>query len=294
MKNIFLTVSLFLVSCSNGGLHVENDIFNPFQKNSDQYYTHGTQFDRYIESDKEQQTYSIGQLIYTPEHKHEDATPAQLAVDRPYTGWLYGEYRDSWLDSSSDKDTLGIQLGCTGPCSFAKQTQRQVHRWLQQKLPTWDRNYTLKSEPGFILEAEKERGLYENEFIQFKGGLNSKFGNIIDNIAGNLVLNTGYNIPSFTSDPIVFKLPERETPKISAYTFIKLEQRLVAYNHFLDGSLFQDERHTVDSRVSVEEFDAGISIGYGKYAFTYRYTLFTSEWVEKKGNFGFGGFDFKW
>lgn len=282
-----------LLGCS-GAVHVENDIGALGQKNIDRYYTHGTKFSYFKETEKEKETYSIGQNIYTPSTKKPNADPAILKRDRPYTGWLYAEYRDAKIKSEYIKDIFGIQIGCTGACSFARQTQQQVHRWLNQSVPSWDRNYTLKSEPGIILEAERYYKLQENNYNDFVIYGTGKAGNIIDNAALGADFRLGFNLDKFASEPIIVKLPNEKPSSYILYFFARTEERFVPYNHFLDGSLFQSERHTVNSEKLVQEGDLGFTVGYKNYKFTYRYTLFSNEWKEKNGSFAFGGLDFAW
>lgn len=291
---------LSITGCSSGSFHVDNDYFNPFQKNSDKYYTHGTQFTYSEDSDNEHRDYSIGQTIYTPSAKHSDADAAILKNDRPYTGWLYGEYRSTKLLSDTVSETVGVQLGCTGPCSFAQNSQTTVHKAIGQDVPSWDRNYTLKSEPGFILEYEREKEInkYElyNEFSADTRAYHlSKLGNIIDSVSAGAIFRLGRNLDEELPNQIVFKAAtDKPRSPWVYYAFVKAEERGVLYNHLLEGSLFQNERHTVDAEPLVREGNTGFTVGYKKFRFTYTYTLLSNEWKERKGGFAFGGVDFSW
>lgn len=285
---------LLLAGCAHGALTTENDFFDPFDKNNDRAYTHGTKFSSFTETEEEKKTYSIGQNIYTPDTKKPDPDPAIIAQSRPYSGWLYGEYRDSWNETETIKDTVGIQVGCTGKCSLARQTQQGVHKLLDQGIPTWDPQYTLKTEAGLILEGEKYYELLANSFSDLVGYGSVKAGNLVDNGAGGIEYRIGYNLDHFESEPIIFKAPEVKPSDFLGYFFIKGEERLVAYTYFLQGSIFHDETHTVTPEVSVQELDAGITLGYDHYQFTYRYTAISDEWTTQKGNSAFGGLNFSW
>lgn len=286
-----LLVLLFLVGCS-GAVHIENDILQG-GKTKDENFTHGTKFSYFKETENEKETYSIGQNIYTPFRKKPDAPIGELLKDRPYAGFLYAEYRNTTFISESLKDTFGFAIGCVGPCSLAKQTQRQVHRWLQQTIPTWDRSFTQKSEPGAILEAERSYQFAKNDWSDFDIYSAIKAGNIIDNVAFGIDARVGWNLDKFASEPIIFKVPEYVNPW-TLYFFARAEDRFVAYNHMLDGSLFQTERHTVNSNWSVSEADIGFTVGWKKLKFTYRFTIFSPEWDGAPGAFSFGGLDFSW
>lgn len=293
MKKL-LSLCLLLAGCS-GGLVAENDIFDPFDKNNDRAYTHGTKFSTFTESDNEKKTYSVGQNIYTPDTKKPNPDPEIIKQSRPYSGWLYGEYRDAWLAEPTVKNILGIQIGCTGNCSLAKETQQAVHKLIGQGIPTWDEDLALGTEPGVILEAERYYELYNNNYSDFTAYGTAKAGNIVDNGAAGFEYRTGYNLDKFASEPIIFKGPlEKPLPKFMSYFFLIGEERLVAYNYFLQGSMFHQENFTVTPEVSVQEIDAGVTLGYGHYSFTYRYTAFSNEWTTQKDNTAFGGLNFQW
>lgn len=289
-----LLLFLLLSGCASGSVHVENDFLNPIKKNSDKFYTHGTQFGHSEYDGNTKRTYSLGQTIYTPSQKRIDADPTVLRRDRPYTGWLYGEYRKDVFKDNETINSIGIQLGCTGSCSFARETQSAVHRLLDQHVPTWDENFSLKSEPGVVLFLERGRELYGNDTMDLKGVAQSKFGNIIDSGSLSVIGRIGYGLEKFPSSEIVFKT-ERDVEKTwIAYVFLKWEERAVLYNHLLEGSLWQKENHTVDAEPFVTEGDLGFTVGYGTFRFTYNLTAFSSEWKERKGSFMFGGVTFEW
>lgn len=290
-----LLILLLLTGCS-GSFHFENDILQGSGKaNTDQYYTNGMALSYVKEEADRYEVYTLGQLVYTPSRKKADADPAILKLDRPYSGYLYGEYRNTTYKSQTLKDTFGLSLGCVGPCSGAKQVQQGFHKLIGQDVPTWNRAYTQKSEPGFILELERNYLFYKKPYVDFAVYGAAKAGNIIDSVAGGVDGRLGFNLDKFASEPITFKLPQKDEEKTyTAYLFARAEQRLVAYNHLLDGSLFQKERHTVSSETSVQEFDVGVTVGYGKFKITYRYTIFSNEWKEQPGKFSFAGVTLDW
>lgn len=283
---------IFLTGCAHGSFHVENDLFKR-GKTRDMYYTHGTQFTYTEESDQQKEAYSLGQTIYTPSKKRIDAPVEILERDRPYGGWLYGEYRKTYQTSENIRDIYGIQLGCSGGCSLAKQSQQGVHKLLGQDIPTWNPDFALRSEPGVILERERSYLIASNDRADLSAYGALKAGNIIDSAAFGIDVRAGYALDQWAVDPIIFK-KAREQSLWVGYLFGRLEQRIIAYNHFLDGSLFQSERHTVDSELLVQEADFGVTVGYEPFKFTYRYTVLSNEWEERNGSHAFGGLTFQW
>lgn len=290
--NLFLV--LILSGCS-GAVTLENDWANPFQKNVDKYYSHGSQFSYIKENEDQKETFSVGQTIYTPSVKRPDADIETLKKDRPYTGWLYGGYRATSYTDETTKDTFGIQIGCTGRCSQAKEVQRGVHKILDQGQPTWDRAYSLKSEPGVVLEIERSHLLTTNSSSDLSIYEGIKAGNIIDSGFFGIEYRLGSNLDKFRPEPITFKTAkEKEESKLIAYMFIRGEERLVLYNHLLEGSLWQKERHTVNAETFVHEADIGFTVGKDNFKLTYILTGFSSEWEEKRGGHAFGSVNIGW
>lgn len=296
MKNYLALLFLLLSGCT--GLHVENDIFG-LGKNADKFYTHGTKFSNTSEEGDTKTSYAVGQNIYTPSSKKPDADLAILNKDRPYAGYLYGEYQEAKIIEDV-QNTWGFQVGCVGPCSLAKETQQGFHKLIDQGIPEWQPAYTQRSEPVATLLLEQKRKQYSetyNEWLEGDASLygQGKLGNLIDNASIGAELRLGYALPKFNPNEIVFrKSPDKEIDPWSIYGFTKAEQRYVAYNHLLDGSLWQTEKHTVDSKDFVSEGQFGLSVGYGAFNFAYSFVFVTDEWTTQDGGFAFGGLDFNW
>lgn len=289
MKKLILV--LLLSGCAHGSFSFQNDLLGSLAT-QDKNYTQGTHLGYHTETEDEKTSYSINQTIYTPSTKKPDADPEILKNDRPYSGWLYGEYRKDIFHSTDLKDTLGIQLGCLGSCSFARQTQQEFHRLINQGIPAWTTAWSLKSEPGILVFGERAKQLWaykNNVDFSIYGG--AKAGNVVDSLSAGFDVRAGFNLDNFSYDPIVFK--EIEPPWI-AYLFSRIESRYVAYNHHLEGSWITEERHTVNPERVVEELNLGATFGYKDFTFTYRFTIFSSEWEEIQGSFSFGSVSLDW
>lgn len=275
---------------------MENDYGAFFNKNDDKYFSHGTKLSTIkrstVSAVPRSETASLGQNIYTPSKKRTDALKSDLDSSRPYTGWLYLEYRRAQLENRI-KSVYGVQAGCSGRCSYAKETQTFIHEALGQSVPTWDRNYSLKSEPGVILEWEQYYELVRTDFHYVDVYYRSKFGNIINSGGIGLSFKYGQGTTDFDPEEITFKKTLNES-LWTYYFFGSVEGRGVPYNHFLDGSLFQSERHTVDSNFFVGEANLGFRVGYKNFKTSYNYTVFTDEWDGQNGPFFFAGLDFSW
>jgi len=177
---------------------------------------------------------------------------------------------------------------------MAKETQQQFHKFIDQGYPTWDRNYSLKSEPGIILEREKYYDLYTDSLLYAVYFSRLKLGNIINSTSIGSSFKYGIKYNSFDPEPITFKMPKEEKNPWSYYIFGDVETRLVPYNHFLEGSLFQNERHSVSANLLVGEANLGARVGYENFKLSYNYTVITDEWEQQGGPFFFGGLDISW
>lgn len=274
------------------GIHAENDIFDPIYKNEDEYFTHGSKFYYSEESETEKETYSLVQSIYTDPRTSKDTPIEELEKSRPFGGYLYGEYKKQKYISDSRRDTWTFELGCIGgSCSMAEKTQRQVHRWLDQRVPYWNPGFQLKNEPAFLVGYNRAKRIayYRNCDVQAYG--NFLAGNVVDSAGIGIEARTGLGLDKFSLEPITFKVPESPW---KAYAFARAEERLVLYNHMLDGSLFRHENHTVESKPFVSEGNLGFVVGYGKFKLAYTFILFSEEWKDQGGAFTFGSVDITW
>lgn len=297
----YLLLLCFLLTSCHGFIHTENDYFSGWSKLSDRYYTNGVKFGIIEETDTTRETYAVGQNVYTPSSHSKNASILSLKESRPYTGYLYGEYLNTKQTTPIIQDTFGIQLGCVGACSYARQTQQEFHRLINQSHPTWQRDFRQRSEPVATLILERRRSFLAkslNNYFQtdLQGYAGVKVGNLIDNVALGGNLRLGYNLPQFRPDEIIFKKVKapQTTDPYSAYLSLKAEDRLVAYNHLLQGSFLQSERHRVKHDWNVGEFGAGLTLGFKQFKLTYTYSYISREWTTERGGFVFGGVDIEW
>lgn len=277
---------LLLTSCSSGGIVLNNDWGAHGIKNEDKYFTHGSK----VYYRDQEDTYALNQNIYTPSKKSSEASKEELENNRPYTGFLNVEYRD--YTYKEDSTTVhSYQVGCVGRCSLAKEAQTFVHKTLDQSVPTWNKEYSLKSEPGFIYSWEKYAELDTNEWSYSSLFTRLRAGNIIDSMSGGFIYRLGEGVSERNTETITFKTSK---PDFSYYVYTELESRYVLYNALLEGSMFQKERHTVDANPFVFQSDIGVVLKYKNYIFNYSYVFVSDEWEGQGGLFSFGGLNLEW
>ena len=237
---------------------------------------------------------ALGQNIYTPE----DTT---LAVpdpdDRPYAGWSYLEF--SFISKSERvMDLFAIQLGIVGPKSYAEDTQRMVHEWLDDDVPNgWDSQ--LENELGINLIAERKWRLYTRTFgdtlgFDFIPHVGASLGNVQTYANAGGFVRLGFNLPSdfgvnlirgggAVSTPI-----DDSDPRVSAkknwsfFIFGGVDGRAVARDIFLDGNTFRDSP-SVDKKNFVGDAYYGIGVVLGTWQLTYTEAVRTLEFHGQDG-----------
>lgn len=231
---------------------------------------------------------SLGQNIYTPQ----DTT---LRIpdpdDRPYAGWSYLEL--SFISKTERvMDTVAIQLGVVGPHSYAEDTQRIVHEWINDEVPRgWDSQ--LKDEPGINLIFERKWRLYGRAFgdfcgIDFVPHVGVSLGNVQTYANAGGMARLGFNLPSdfgvdlirgggAVSTPVNDRDPRVAVNRNwSFFIFGGADGRAVARDIFLDGNTFRDSPD-VDKKPFVGDAYYGIGVILGTWQLTYTEVVRTIE-----------------
>ncbi|MGA6927493.1 MAG: lipid A deacylase LpxR family protein [Desulfosarcina sp.] len=243
--------------------------------------------------------FSLGQNIYTPR----DTDIVELIEDdRPYAGWTYL----SAALHTKDRDVLNsleLTLGIVGPSSFAEETQKIVHEWLNDADPQgWDNQ--LEDELGVMLTWQGYwrvlgRSLGHGFAYDMIPHAGATLGNIFTyaNFGGEI--RFGYNLPrdfgsslirpgGGTAAPVSRRDPRLSSVRdFSLSFFVGVDGRAVARNIFLDGNTFRDS-HSVDRNVFVADIDAGVSVIYKRVKLTYMHVYRTEEFEGQDDGQTFG------
>lgn len=232
--------------------------------------------------------FAIGQAIYTPQDTVL-ATPDP--ADRPYAGWSYAELG---FISKTERvmTTLALQAGIVGPRSYAEDTQRIVHEWINDEVPRgWDSQ--LKNEPGVNLVLERKwrlfgRTLGDTLGVDFIPHAGVSLGNVQTYANAGGLMRLGFNLPSdFGVDLIrgggAVSVPvDDDDPRVSTkrswsfFVFGGVDGRAVARDIFLDGNTFRDSP-SVDKKTFVGDAFYGVGVIIGTWQLTYTEAVRTRE-----------------
>jgi hypothetical protein len=237
-----------------------------------------------------------GQNIFTPEDLSlADPDPDDL----PYAGWLYGGAR-LYRESERVLDRVEMKLGIVGPLSGADAIQRWWHalHWFGGVPPQgWP--HQLKNEPGLVLSGQRIwRVPLADTFIdaELLPEANVSLGNIFTYAGAGASLRLGRNLAVDWGPPRIEPALQgsdffsREAAGSFAwYVFVDVEGRAIARNLFLDGNSFTDSA-SVSREPLVADFDLGLALIGGPFAFRASYTERTREFKTQRGNDKFVSF----
>lgn len=186
----------------------------------------------------------LGQQIYTPTDIK--LPPSQVGPpDHPYAGFIF----TGWFAQAHQADggflKSSIDIGCIGPCAGGEQTQKSLHRLIDEPEPQgWSRQ--IKNEVGLVLGvAYAPARVVLSEKADLQPSLQGRFGNIFTDATVGGVLRFGN----------LGRLPQDKT----LHLFTRLDIRAVVYNATLEGGLFSNNSpHTVEPKKVVGEAEIGL------------------------------------
>jgi lipid A 3-O-deacylase len=242
---------------------------------------------------------AFGQNMYTPE---DTSLKIPDPKDRPYAGWSYLEF-NFVSRTQSIMDTLSIQAGVVGPRSYAKETQSQVHEWINDSKPQgWDSQ--LKNEIGVNVVLERRwrlyaRSLYNTVGVDWVPHTGISIGNVQTFANVGSTVRLGLNLPNdfgvelisggaATNSPLDGLDPRLSSNRrLSVFLFAGCDGRAVARDLFLDGNTWVDSP-SVDKERLVGDGYYGVGVVLKKWQLTYTRVSRSREFKDQRHKSYFG------
>jgi lipid A 3-O-deacylase len=239
--------------------------------------------------------YAIGQNIYTPNNLALTDPPPGA---RPYAGFLYGALGVT-ADSGVHLDQLQLTLGVVGPDSLAEQTQKLVHKIINDREPMgWATQ--LHNEPGLIINYERAFKIIKPQsflgvVFDVEPHYGAAVGNVYDYFNTGAMARIGFNLPKdYGPMRIEPSLPGSNyfepTAGLGAYIFAGVDGRAIARNLFLDGNTFEPSR-SVQKMDLVGDLDLGAAITFDAFRLAFTHVIRTREYKTQATNDQFGAVD---
>ena len=215
----------------------------------------------------------IGQNMYTP---RQIGDPRPQPFDRPWAAWLYlGTVLQIVQPNEEALDSVEFDIGMVGPAALGKEVQTKVHEIFGARTPRGWHNQ-IPNEPGFLIAyVHKEK--VGNDTVDVVPHAGVTLGTVLTLARVGATARFGRNLTGFGPDRIEpsgallqntrSSAQRQARPPLEYYAFAAADLRYVAYNIFLDGTVFRDSP-SVDKRHYVHDLSAGVSMRYGAFRFT--------------------------
>ena len=240
----------------------------------------------FLELNDVRPTYSLGQMMFTPEHTALAVPPPD---ERPYAGFLYSALTLT-TTTGSGQNQLRVQLGMIGPASLAADSQKFIHDLRGFSLPQgW--NAQLRDELGLVISYQKSQTLASlaapsGAGMDFKMHLGGTMGNVFDYLNTGVMGRIGFDLPADDGPPRM----EPSAPGsysynpdgvMGAYLFAGAEARLVGRNIFLDGNSFQASR-MVSKKTIVGDLIVGGAVAFEDFQLSFTHVFRSREYARQK------------
>jgi len=302
-------------------VYEENDFLNLSGHGTDKSYSNGTRLDFFYDKqasrgllhklmpkagDSSRNIYgwSLMQIMVTP--KKISAT-SYLPNDYYYAGALFVTHS---LYSYNAKKKYSFQTellaGLRGPGSFAKQTQKAIHKLIDYQEPMgWDNQ--LKTSPLINIRFDVEKNLLSiNDFIELNAGSQLRVGSFMDMVTLYPMLRIGRMSPYFNGNLDQYGSYTKNGKQIKTqyYLVFKPTVSFVAYDAMLEGKRGNEENDVYEYKNKetgpkinnhLMDLQFGAVVAHGNFAFSYLQTA-TTAYTEKRYKHSFGTFSlyFRW
>lgn len=278
---LLLQVSLSFAQRSEAGILLENDLFT--SSVNDQYYTNGIEiFYRHLakgnwpRAAKKIDEVRFGQYIFNPQ-----TVKAQNpnVHDRPFAGYLFGQYARSWLYTGESVLKIYGQLGVVGPSSGAEEVQKLIHNLFNYK-PVRGWEYQIRDVAAVQLGSFYSHNLLSSKSWDLNINGTAVAGTVAGSAAVNVLSRIGLKPLLAVFDSALYGAaanadPESYKTQSEFYFYISPGYSYQFYDATIEGSMFNDDSPITWELVPLR-FNGEAGFRYRKdrlnisYAFVYR------------------------
>lgn len=225
------------------GIITDNDLYT--SSKYDMYYTNGLElFYKYVSKNqnskihKKTTEFRLGQYIYTPRFIN---TPEKEIMDRPYAGYLFGEFGKTFFYKNESVLKMDLRLGYLGQNAFGQETQKSFHDLVGYKeVFGWE--YQIQNALAIqthFLFSKKLFSSVKSDFVDFHFRSEASLGTIFTGITTGFVSRIGFKklAPIYNSNLYGGAVGSTES---EFYFYIAPSINYQLYDATIQGSLFND------------------------------------------------------
>lgn len=260
------------------GLKTDNDLYT--SSRNDMYYTNGLElFYRFatknnqVKIAKEITEVKLGQYIYTPRFID---SPNKALVDRPYAGYLFGEFGKSLFYKSESVVKIDFQLGYVGPNAFGEEVQTTLHKLVGYKeVLGWENQiHNALAVQTHALYSKKLFASWTSDAFDFHWRSEGDIGTVLAGVSTGFVSRIAFKklVPINESNLYNGAIGSNQS---EFYFYIAPSINYQLYDATIQGSLF-NENSPITFRLVPFRFNGEAGFKYRKnnlnlsYVFMYR------------------------
>ncbi|MFL5754417.1 MAG: lipid A deacylase LpxR family protein [Bacteroidia bacterium] len=275
----------------------DNDFFSA----TDQFYTQGTYFELIspfvkkiplahalipLKGSVNYYGLEFEQDVFTPSSIRRDTV---FTGDRPFAALVYlSQFLISIDPVKRIRLNTKIDMGLLGPCAKGKETQQNIHRWLDNIQPLgWQ--YQVASDYMLNYNIQFEKGIFLRKGFEFIGTTAARAGTIYTDASAGALIRSGW-MNSYFQNIGITKYRDASTKKFQAYLFCRGDAKVVGYNATLQGGVFNPTSIYTIGPDKIERIvftgSYGLVITYKRLSLEYTKVYLTPEFYK--------GFEHAW
>jgi hypothetical protein len=180
----------------------------------------------------------LGQYIYTPRFID---SPNKALVDRPYAGYLFGEFGKSLFYKRESVLKIDFQVGYVGPNAFGKEVQTSLHNLIGYKeVLGWENQiHNALAVQTHVLYSKKLFASWNKDAIDFHWRSEANIGTVLTGASTGFVSRIAFKklVPVYESNLYNGAIGSNQS---EFYFYIASSINYQLHDATIQGSLFND------------------------------------------------------